>query len=76
MVTVALEHMSPHPPKDLDSDEMSRASAVEDESSDDAIYEVEEILAEKWDIWHQEPGQPLFRGVKYLTKWDGYPLDE
>lgn len=76
MVSAALDHMSPHPHKEVDADEVSLASTVEGEPSGDAFYEVEEILAEKWDIWDHEPDQPVFRGVKYLTKWDGYPLNE
>lgn len=69
--------MSPQPDTDLDADDISITSTVEGEPADDAVYAVEEILAEKWGIWEDEdPHQPAFRGIKYLTKWDGYPLHE
>lgn len=69
--------MSPQPDTDLDADDISITSTVEGEPPDDAVYAVEEILAEKWDIWDDDdPYQPPFRGIKYLTKWDGYPLHE
>lgn len=60
----------------MHADEVSVTSIVEGEPAEDAVYEVEEILAEKWDTWDHDPGQPVFCGVKYLTKWDGYPLHE
>ncbi|XP_014561977.1 hypothetical protein COCVIDRAFT_85180 [Bipolaris victoriae FI3] len=69
--------MSPQPDTDLDADDISITSTVEGEPPDDAVYAVEEILAEKWDIWDDDdPYQPPFRGIKYLTKWDGYPLHD
>lgn len=60
----------------MDADEESVIPMVEGEVFEDAVYEVEEILAEKWDLWEHNPDQPVFRGIKYLTKWDGYPLHE
>jgi chromo domain-containing protein 1 len=60
----------------MDADQVSVTSTAEGEPAENAVYEVEEILAEKWDIWDHDPDQPVFRGVKYLTKWDGYPLHE
>ncbi|EMD87644.1 hypothetical protein COCC4DRAFT_193043 [Bipolaris maydis ATCC 48331] len=69
--------MSPHPDTHLDADDISITSTVEGEPADDAVYAVEEILAEKWDVWDDDdPSQPAFRGIKYLTKWDGYPLHD
>ncbi|EUC45680.1 hypothetical protein COCMIDRAFT_94886 [Bipolaris oryzae ATCC 44560] len=69
--------MSPQPDTDLDADDISITSTAEGEPTDDAVYAVEEILAEKWDIWDDEdPCQPPFHGTKYLTKWDGYPLHD
>lgn len=40
------------------------------------FYIVEQILAEHRSVWNNGPGQPSFHGIKYLTKWDGYPLHE
>lgn len=59
---------------DWDTDDVSVTSTV---AAPEGNYEVERILAEKWDVWHdEEPDKPPFRGIKYLTKWDGYGLHE
>jgi hypothetical protein len=44
------------------------------EDDEQPVFDVECILAEKWqDSWDVEPFEA---GIKYLTKWEGYPLSE
>jgi chromo domain-containing protein 1 len=76
MTIPARGHMSPHADTDLDADDVSITSTVEGQPDGDTVYAVDEILAEKWDVWDHDPDQPVFRGIKYLTKWEGYPLHE
>ena len=45
-----------------------------DEDVEGGEYDVECILSEQWrDSWDV---QPFGAGIKYLTKWEGYPLEE
>jgi hypothetical protein len=45
-----------------------------DRDDDGNEYGVECILAEMWqDVWDVDP---VGAATKYLTKWEGYPLEE
>jgi len=47
---------------------------AEDNEEVAGTFDVECIIAEKWQ--NEWDVAPFGKGIKYLTKWEGYPLSE